>query len=229
MLSLFFVDDIDNPLLNGENAHHVERVLRMNVGEELLISDGRGKWARCKIDSISKREVALSVIESGFEEPVSMRVSVLQAIPKSDRARETVELLMAARVTEILPWQASRSIGKESEKWQSAAIEASKQSRRFHIPNVRSKVAGLEAKEILKDFDQILICHESAKIKLSESVAPALNTLIVIGPEGGLTEEEVELFKMAGGKTVKMGRPILRSAHAGIAAVSAVSALMRLW
>lgn len=229
MLSLFFVDDIDNPLLNGENAHHVERVLRMNVGEELLISDGRGKWARCKIDSISKREVALSVIESGFEEPVSMRVSVLQAIPKSDRARETVELLTAAGVTEILPWQASRSIGKESEKWQSAAIEASKQSRRFHIPNVRSKVAGLEAKEILKDFDQILICHESAKIKLSESVAPALNTLIVIGPEGGLTEEEVELFKMAGGKTVKMGRPILRSAHAGIAAVSAVSALMRLW
>jgi 16S rRNA (uracil1498-N3)-methyltransferase len=60
-------------------------------------------------------------------------------------------------------------------------------------------------------------------------VVRASNTLIVIGPEGGLTEEEVELIKTAGGKIVKMGRPILRSAHAGIAAVSAVSALMRLW
>ena len=150
MLSLFFVDDIDTPLLNGENAHHADRVLRMSAGEELLISDGRGKWARCKIDSITKREVALSAIERGFEELESMKVSVLQALPKSDRARETVELLTAAGVTEIIPWQATRSIGKESEKWQSAAIEASKQSRRFHIPNVRSKVTGIEAREILK-------------------------------------------------------------------------------
>ena len=100
MLSLFFVDDIDTPLLNGENAHHADRVLRMSAGEELLISDGRGKWARCKIDSITKREVALSAIERGFEELESMKVSVLQALPKSDRARETVELLTAAGVTE---------------------------------------------------------------------------------------------------------------------------------
>ena len=145
-----------------------------------------------------------------------MKVSVLQALPKSDRARETVELLTAAGVTEIIPWQATRSIGKESEKWQSAAIEASKQSRRFHIPNVRSKVTGIEAREILQDFDQILICHESAKIKLSEIVLRASNTLIVIGPEGGLTEEEVELIKTAGGKIVKMGRPILQIGRAHV-------------
>ena len=229
MLSLFFVDDIDTPLLNGENAHHADRVLRMSAGEELLISDGRGKWARCKIDSITKREVALSAIERGFEELESMKVSVLQAIPKSDRARETVELLTAAGVTEIIPWQASRSIGKESEKWQSAAIEASKQSRRYFFPKVSEKINSNSAIEICKEFDQVLICHESATHKLTDVVKPAKRTLIIIGPEGGISENELTEFETAGGKSLKLGRPILRSAHAGIAAISAVSAAMKVW
>ena len=229
MLSLFFVEDINNPSLTGETAHHIERVLRMSPGEELLISDGAGKWARCQIANISKKEINLNILENGVEELEAMQVSVLQALPKSDRAKETVELLTAAGVKEIYPWQASRSIGKESDKWQVAAFEASKQSRRFNIPKVFEKLDNKSAIELAKEFDQVLICHESATSKISEVVNPAKSTLIIIGPEGGLSEDEISQFQSAGGKLIKLGRPVLRSAHAGIAAVSAVSALMKIW
>ena len=229
MLQLFFVENIDTPKLTGDNAHHADRVLRMQSGEEVLVSDGAGKWARCAITEISKREVVLKVIESGMEEPSSVNISVLQAIPKNDRAKETVELLTAAGVTEIYPWQAKRAIGKESDKWEVVAIEASKQSRRFYLPTISKKVDTDGALELFKSFDQILICHEAATEKISEVVSLAQKTLIVIGPEGGITDEELSEFEKAGGKIIKLGRPVLRSAHAGIAAISAVSALMKVW
>ena len=229
MLQLFFVEDIANPILVGDNAHHAERVLRMSIGEELLVSDGKGAWAKCAITDISKKEVALSVIDKGFEAATTNEISVLQAIPKGDRAKESVELLTAAGVTNIYPWQSARAIGKESDKWQVAAIEASKQSRRFYIPKVAPKIDTAEALDLLKQFDQVLICHESATTKLSEVVKPVAKTLIVIGPEGGITDEELETFESVGGKVIKLGRPVLRSAHAGIAAISAASALMKVW
>ena len=229
MLQLFFVEDIKSPKLIGDNAHHAERVLRMKSGEELLVSDGAGSWARCRITYISKKETQLEILESGAEVPPESEISVLQALPKSDRAREAVELLTAAGVTNIYPWQAARSIGKESDKWQSYSIEASKQSRRFFIPKVNDKLNTEGALELCKEFDQILICHESATQKLTEVVKPAKRTLIIIGPEGGISDEELEKFESAGGKSLKLGRPILRSAHAGIAAISAASAAMQVW
>lgn len=229
MLQLFYVDEISTPKLDGDNAHHADRVLRMKAGESLLVSDGAGNWAKCEITAITKKDVDLKIIESGFEESSSPKISVLQAIPKNDRARETVELLTAAGVSNIYPWQAQRAIGKESDKWRVAAIEASKQSRRFYIPQVTTKLDTSSALELFKKYDQVLVCHESAITKLSEVLKPALNILIVIGPEGGITDEELSVFESAGAKVIKLGRPVLRSAHAGIAAISAVSALMQVW
>ena len=229
MLQLFFVEDIQSPNLIGDNAHHAGRVLRMKSGEEILVSDGKGSWARCQITSISKKEIGLNVTESGKESAPDAEISILQALPKSDRARETVELLTAAGVTNIYPWQAARSIGKESDKWESYSIEASKQSRRYFFPKVSEKINSNSAIEICKEFDQVLICHESATQKLTDVVKPAKRTLIIIGPEGGISENELIEFETAGGKSLKLGRPILRSAHAGIAAISAVSAAMKVW
>lgn len=229
MLQLFYVDEISTPKLDGDNAHHADRVLRMKAGESLLVSDGAGNWAKCEITAITKKDVELKIIESGFEESSSPKISVLQAIPKNDRARETVELLTAAGVSNIYPWQAQRAIGKESDKWRVAAIEASKQSRRFYIPQVTTKLDTSSALELFKKYDQVLVCHESAITKLSEVLKSALDTLIVIGPEGGITDEELSVFESAGAKVIKLGRPVLRSAHAGIAAISAVSALMQVW
>ena len=180
MLQLFFLDDIEHPELTGDNAHHADRVLRMSAGEELLVSNGRGKWAKCAITSITKKSVELKVLETGEEASNPVQISVLQAIPKSDRAKETVELLTASGVSKIYPWQAHRAIGKESDKWEVAAIEASKQSRRFYIPEVSPKLDTDSAIKLFGQFEQILICHESANSQISDVVKPASKTLIVI-------------------------------------------------
>jgi 16S rRNA (uracil1498-N3)-methyltransferase len=229
MLQLFFVEDVNHPELTSDNAHHADRVLRMSAGEELLVSDGKGAWARCTITSISKKSVNLNILESGSEPASAFNISVLQALPKSERTKEMIELLTAAGVTDIYPWQSARTIGKDSEKWEVAAVEASKQTRRFYIPKVSEKLDTTKAIELTKSFDQVLICHESATKQISEVVTSSAKTLIVIGPEGGLTDEELAQFENVGGRVIKLGRPVLRSAHAGIAAVAAVSALMKVW
>ena len=229
MLQLFFVEDINSLELIGDNAHHAERVLRMKVEEHLLISDGKGAWAKCIIKKIDKKKVSLSLIESGHEEKSEIQIDVLQALTKNDRAKEAVELLTAAGVHKIIPWHSARSIGKESEKWESVAIEAAKQTRRFYIPKVHKRVSTSDAAKLFSEYEQILICHESALTAISDAVKPVKRTLIVIGPEGGLDDNELLEFQSAGGKVIKLGRPILRSAHAGIAAVSAASALMKVW
>jgi len=229
MLQLFFVEDIEQPQLIDDNAHHASKVLRMQVAEQVLVSDGLGKWARCEIVEISKKTIQLKVLETGAEAENPKQISVVQALPKSDRAKEAVELLTASGVDEIYPWRASRSIGKDSDKWWQAAYEASKQSRRFRLPKVHSQLDTDSVIKLFGDFDQIFICHESATKQISEVVKVAPRTLIVIGPEGGISEEELAEFAKAGGQIIKLGKPVLRSAHAGLAAVSAVSALMQVW
>ena len=229
MLPLFFISDLKSPQLIGDNAHHANRVLRMKIGEELLVSDGKGGWASCEITNLDKHSISLKANQLGFEPAPQNLVSVVQALPKSDRAKEAVELLTASGVAEIYPWRAERSIGRDSDKWESVAIEASKQCRRFVTPVVHTQINTNQVITLFSSFEQVLICHESAVEKISDVVKPATKTLIVIGPEGGITEDELVIFRDGGGKVIKLGRPVLRSAHAGLAAVSAVSALMRVW
>lgn len=216
----------DGVSLTGDDANHIDRVLKLNAGEEVLLSNGIGAWAIAKIRNVSRKLVELEVIEIGFEESNKSKISVAQALIKSDRSKEAIELLTASGVDEIIPWQAARSIGKESSKWESVVFETGKQARRFWLPTVHEvqSIEGLIA--LSKNFDQVLICHESATEPISKVVKNSPSTLIVIGPEGGLTNDEIQKLN---GKVVKLGKPILRSAHAGIAAVAAVSALIGNW
>ena len=107
--------------------------------------------------------------------------------------------------------------------------ETGKQSRRFWLPIVHETKKLDQLVEMTKEFDQVLICHETASLPISKAVENVSRTLIVIGPEGGISDKELELFESAGGKIIRLGRPVLRSAHAGIAAVSAVSTIMKVW
>jgi 16S rRNA (uracil1498-N3)-methyltransferase len=203
----------------------------MQVGAEFMLSDGKGSWAQVKATEVNKKSMQVEVIESGFQEPLATTITVVQALPKGDRAKEAIELLTEAGVDRIVPWAASRSIGKGSEKFSVTAREASKQSRRFRIPEVTELATTEQICEAIKISDLAIAFHESAQGKLSDQVSShnVQNLLIIIGPEGGLTDEELAAFDAAGAKVALMGRPILRSAHAGIAAVSAVSALLKVW
>ena len=234
MFTLFFVDDLPTSgtyEFSNDDAHHAIRVLRMQVGAEFMLSDGNGAWSQVVATEVNKKSMQVRVTDSGFQEPLATTITVVQALPKGDRAKEAIELLTEAGVDRIVPWASARSIGKGSDKFAITAREASKQSRRFRIPEVTELATTAQICEAIKISDLAIVFHESATDKLSDQVSShnVEHLLIIIGPEGGLTGEEVAAFTEAGAKVALMGRPILRSAHAGIAAVSAVSALLKVW
>jgi 16S rRNA (uracil1498-N3)-methyltransferase len=236
MFTLFFVEDLPTTVgahyeFSNDDANHAIRVLRMQAGAEFMLSDGNGAWSQVKAIEVSKKSMQVQVIDSGYQEALATTITVVQALPKGDRAKEAIELLTESGVDRIVPWSASRSIGKGTDKFAITAREASKQSRRFTIPQVLDVATTVQICEAIKLSDLAIVFHESATQKLSDQVSShnVQNLLIIIGPEGGITDEELAAFQNAGAKIALMGRPILRSAHAGIAAVSAVSALLKVW
>ena len=236
MLTLFFVNDLPTKVgqsyeFNNEDANHAIRVLRMGAGDVFMLADGTGSWSQVKAFAIKKKSMEVEVIATGFQEALETTITVVQALPKSDRVKEAIELLTEAGVDRIVPWAATRSIGKMSDKFAVTAREASKQSRRLRIPEVTDIATTEQICEAIKLSDLAIVFHESSDTKLSDCVSShnVAHLLIIIGPEGGMTSTELEAFKAAGAKVALMGRPILRSAHAGIAAIAAVCALLKVW
>ena len=238
MLSLFFVTDLPTQVdqvyqFEGDDALHAIRVLRIGTGEIFNLSDGAGNWSRVQVLSVGKKSAEVRVLESGFQEELPVSFTVIQAIPKGDRIKETIELCTEGGADQIVMWKAARSIGKSDdkiEKLQITAREASKQSRRFRIPKVFGVATTNYVIDEIAKSDLVIVFHESATQKVSELVQPgAQKVAIIIGPEGGLTDEEVDLFAASGAKVALMGRPVLRSAHAGLAALSAVNTALSVW
>ena len=240
MLTLFLVDKLDDSNLievSGDEAHHAIKVLRINVGEEILISDGAGNWVRASVENIEKKTFTAMVLERGFQQEKSPRLIVVQGLPKSDRVKDAIEILVESGVDLIIPWQADRSISKwqqdSLDKWQSAAVAATKQSRRFRKPEMIDGLSLSQLLEIESENSAVLVMHESATTKLSEVVtsefAGMSEIIIVIGPEGGISDSELAVLEGAGAHIVGLGPEVFRSAHAGGAALSAVSALIGRW
>ena len=238
MLTLFFVDDLPTGAgvryeFNNDDAHHAIKVLRLSPGERFNLGDGKGAWSRVVIENVNKKSMTVKVLESGFQEALSTQFTVVQAIPKGDRIKESIELSTEGGVDRIIMWRSERSIGRiedKLEKLQHTAREASKQSRRFRIPEVESAATRDHVIDEIAKADLALIFHESATMRLSQVVTPGpKKVLAIVGPEGGLTDDEVEAFAAAGAKVVLMGRPILRSAHAGLAALAAINTALSVW
>jgi len=238
MLTLFFVDDLPTEPgsqyeFNNDDALHAIRVLRMKNGDLFNLSDGKGSWSHVEAVEVHKKYMTVQVIKSGHQEPLDTHFTVIQAIPKGDRIKETVELCTEGGADRIVMWKAARSIGKSDDKIEKlhvTAREASKQSRRFRIPEVLGVAATNAVVDQIAQADLAIVFHESATMKLSQIVTPGCKKVaIIIGPEGGLTDDEIDTFTAAGAKVALMGRPILRSAHAGLAALSAVNTALSVW
>ncbi len=238
MLTLFFVDDLPTTVgaiyeFDSEDAFHAIKVLRIAAGEIFNLSDGKGAWSRVNVLNVNKKSMSVKVLETGFEEALPQQFTIVQAIPKGDRIKESIELSTEGGADRIVMWKATRSIGRADEKidkLQNTAREASKQSRRFRIPEVVGVASTDSVVDEIAKADLALVFHESAVQTISQIVTPgATKVAIIIGPEGGLTDEELETFAAAGAKVVLMGRPILRSAHAGLAALAAVNTALSVW
>jgi 16S rRNA (uracil1498-N3)-methyltransferase len=239
MLSTFFVkegtDFSANQIeVDGDEAHHGVNVLRLKTSEEVKISDGVGSWGVGTVSQINKKSFTVEISDRGFEPASKQRVVVVQAILKNDANKDAVDFLTQVGADEIIPWQSQHCIGKFDDKslskWQTAARESSRQSRRVRIPvisnvysteNLISKITGLQ---------NIFVLHESADNRLSQiEINQEANVILIVGPEGGLSEIEINAFVTAGAKIVRLGESVLRAANAGAAAASVVMSRTGKW
>ena len=238
MLTLFFTDQINDgstQTLDKDDAHHAIKVLRLKLGEVIKISDGVKKWVSGSIIEISKKELTISISERGDFEEKKPELVLVQAVTKSERNKEMLELAVEAGVDRIIPWQAERSISKwqsdSAQKWEIGIKEACKQARQVRLPKLMPMLTTAGVVQLLSKDARIIVFHESAsekftQLQLSESLA---SIYLVIGPEGGISQSELSIFENGGSKIVRLGETVLRSAHAGFAAISAVQTKLGRW
>jgi 16S rRNA (uracil1498-N3)-methyltransferase len=223
-------------VVTGDEARHAVVVRRLRVGEHVVLVDGSGTSATCTVTETSKSTLITEVVSVSLAEAPSPTVTVVQAIPKGDRAELAVEVLTEIGVDTIVPWSADRCVSvwrgdrgvKALAKWRATAREAGKQSRRAWLPEVTELATTAEVVGLVEAADLAVVLHESATLPLGAlSVEGVASIVVVVGPEGGLTNEELEAFGT--GQVVRMGESVLRTSTAGVAAVAALLSRTSRW
>jgi 16S rRNA (uracil1498-N3)-methyltransferase len=236
---LFLAEDLrgDRVVLSGPEGHHAATVRRLRVGEAVDLADGRGARAACTVASVSRDVVELDVLSRTAEPPPSPRVVLVQALAKGDRGELAVELATEVGVDEVVPWRAARCVvrwdgdrgAKALARWRSTAREAGKQSRRAWLPEVTEPATTAQVVQRMGGA-HALVLHEAASEPLASTALPGDGeVLLVVGPEGGVTDEELAAFRDAGAAVVRLGSSVLRTSTAGAVAVAVVSARTPRW
>ncbi len=218
-------------VVDGPEGRHAAAVRRIGVGEQVVVADGDGHGVRGPVLQATKSSISVTVqqVLSAPEPPV--RITVAQALAKGDRSDLACEMITELGAVRIVPWQAARSVvrwtGERAEKsrakWAGTVREATKQSRRLRVPTVdpvhsTRQLAGLSA-----DHDLTLLLHEEATTELRDIDIPAGGSvLIVVGPEGGISPDELAALTAAGGRPVLLTDGVLRTSTAAVVAISGI-------
>jgi 16S rRNA (uracil1498-N3)-methyltransferase len=276
---LFLLDPLpvgDVVVLTGDEGHHAATVRRVRPGEEVLVGDGRGSVLRCQVRTVGHDSVELAVLARRDQPPATPRLTVVQALPKGDRAELAVELLTEVGVDEIVPWAASRAVtrwdgergAKARARWQRTAREAAKQSRRPWLPEVAELASTALVVARLRVAGVALVLHEQAGLgiaavpldgagqadgprpvgwveksasptssssptssasPISSGVSDVGDVVLVVGPEGGISDEELAGFDAAGALAVHLGELVMRTSTAGAAALAVLNVRLGRW
>ena len=231
-----FVDFIpENKItLDGEQARHIARSLRMKKGDMLTLTCGDGQDRGCIIEDIDSTTVTLSVCytQASNSEP-SVKVRLFQSVPKGDKLEDIVQKCTELGISEICPVLTDRSISRPDEKsaakkqarYQKIALESAQQSGRGIIPEI-CKMTSLENAVRADDSELKILFYEGGGESLKSLVCEDIKTIsIYIGPEGGFEESEVRLIKENGGKIATLGSRILRTQTAPVASLTAIMLL----
>lgn len=244
-LPLFLVDELpssDELTLDGDEARHAATVRRSRVGERVMLGDGAGSIALCEVAAVrSGRDAALelTVVRRDSTPRPEPRVVVAQALVKGDRGELAVELATEAGADAIVPWRAARCVARWDEgprgakalaRWRSSARAATKQARRPWLAEVREPVGTAGLVELVRAADAALLLDGEASRGIGDVSLPPVGELVVIvGPEGGITEEEGDAVAAAGGVAVRLGPSVLRTSSAAAVALGAIGALSARW
>ncbi len=226
-------------VLDGPEGRHAVSVKRLRAGEDVVLTDGAGRWADCVVLGTEGRDRLIVQLDSVSEEPPQQpRVTVVQALPKGDRGELAVETMTEVGVDAVVPWAAARCItqwkgergARALAKWRATAREAGKQSRRVRFPEVAEAATTKQVAALLRDADFAAVLHESGDVPLATAELPAAGEIVlVVGPEGGVAPEELALFEEAGAGAYRLGRSVLRTSTAGTAAAAVLLARTGRW
>ncbi len=219
--------------IEGDDAAHISRVLRLSDGDEITVCDSDGFDSVCSLTSVSPSKAVAQILSrtQSLNEP-QIKVSIYQGVPKGDKLDTVVQKCTELGAVKIVPFDAKRSVAKikdaekKRERMQKIAYEASKQSKRAFVPEVVPVMNFKDAVQAAKDDDLLIIAYEEEKSQSIKEVLrknkSAKTISIFIGPEGGFSPEEIEFAKANGFESVLMGPRILRTETAPLAALTAV-------
>jgi 16S rRNA (uracil1498-N3)-methyltransferase len=241
---LFYVDALPQigelAVVDGDEGFHAANVRRIRPGEEVDLGDGLGTVAHCVVEDVAKARLTAKLLDRQTVPLPSPSVTVVQALPKSDRSELAIELATEAGADAFVAWQASRCVArwessakvdKGLRRWRAVARSAARQSRRPYIPSVSGVLSTAELVERVSDSSvTTLVLHESATVKLPElPVAQVDSLLLIVGPEGGIADDEVAALAGAGATAVQLGPSVLRTSTAAAVALGALGALTARW
>ncbi|MEU7632409.1 16S rRNA (uracil(1498)-N(3))-methyltransferase [Nocardia sp. NPDC049220] len=243
--TVFYLDEVPAPgaiaVLDGHEGRHAATVRRIRVGEPITLSDGRGVLAESEVVAAQRDRLELAVRNRVLAAAPTPRVTVVQAIPKSDRSELAVELMTEAGADAIVPWQAARCVAnwdgkaaKGVDKWRAAARSAARQSRRAYVPDVAdlhrtNDLLGV-VRTAVADGAIIAALHESGNARFTElAFAEASEIMLIVGPEGGLDDAELTALAEAGARVTLLGPTVLRTSTAAAVALGALGALTPRW
>ena len=216
--------------LDGSEGRHAVSVRRLRPGEPIVLADGSGRGAYGVVSAVDGKDVLHMAVDEIRHDPApAPRITVVQALPKGDRGELAVETMTEAGVDVVVPWAAARCVtqwradrgAKSLAKWRASAREAAKQSRRLHFPAVTEPMTTRQVAELLRDADFAGVLHEEGATPLATAVLPAAGSVVlVVGPEGGVAPDELAAFAEAGAPPYRLGRTVLRTSTAGVAAVA---------
>jgi 16S rRNA (uracil1498-N3)-methyltransferase len=237
---VFLVDELPAgaaAVLDGDEGWHAAAVLRLRAGAALWLSDGVGGLAECTVVAAERDRLRLAVDRRARLDPPAPRLVAVQALAKGDRGESAVEIMTELGVDEIVPWAAARSVvrwqgdrgDRSLAKWRSTARAAAKQSRRAWLPAIADQ-AGTAAVTARIHAAAAVVLHEEATTPLAAATLPTAGDLVVVvGPEGGITPDELAAFTQAGAVPVRLGQPVLRASTAGAAALAVLSVRTGRW
>jgi 16S rRNA (uracil1498-N3)-methyltransferase len=226
----FDADGAGRYVLDGPEGRHAVSVKRLQPGEEVVLTDGAGRHALCEVTGTEGKDRLIVRMTSVSEEPAgSPRITVVQALPKGDRGELAVETMTEVGVDAIVPWQAARCVTqwrgerglKALGKWRATAREAGKQSRRVRFPEVADAATTKQVAALLAGADFAAVLHESGGTPLATAELPRQGEIVlVVGPEGGVSPEELAVLGEAGAQPYVLGPTVLRTSTAGTAAAA---------
>ncbi|MDQ2756102.1 MAG: 16S rRNA (uracil(1498)-N(3))-methyltransferase [Actinomycetota bacterium] len=222
--------------VTGPEARHALQVVRLTVGERVLVADGTGRRGSGEVVGATRDELSVRLTEVEVVPEPSPRFVLVQALAKGDRDEQAVEAATELGVDVVVPWQSERSIvqwrgekqARGRARWESVVTAAAKQSRRARVPLVEPlvRMPGLRAR--LEGAALALVLHEEATTALAGVGLPTDgDVVLVVGPEGGITPAELAALLEVGARSVRLGPEVLRSSGAGPAALAVLNALGR--